>query len=108
MLTLLTSISFFLIPIEIDFRAIPKCEQYNPRLADEGCPKGGGGGIALKRGVVEFKTNKDGRTGFVNSENPRTVVNSCKGGGGGNCGNGKGGGGGNGTGNEGRGKGPIK
>ena len=107
MLTLLTSISFFLIPIEIDFRAIPKCEQYNPRLADEGCPKGGGGGIVIDKGRIEFRTTKDGRTGFVKDGKP-VGVGSCKGGGGGNCGNGKGGGGGNGTGNEGRGKGPIK
>lgn len=106
MVPFLTLVSIFLFPFEVNFKAPPKCETYNPRLADEGCPKGGGGGITLNKDRIEFKTTKDGRTGFVRGESP--INPGPCGGGGGNCGVGKGKGGGNGTGNEGRGKGPIK
>jgi hypothetical protein len=93
------ALSYVLIPIGLELKPIERCPTYNPRLADEGCPKGGGGGVPFPKGGTR-EPFKDFKFPIGNDDEE-----GCTGSGGGNCGEGEGQGGGNGTGSEGNVKG---
>lgn len=93
------ALSFIMIPVGLELKPIERCPTYNPRLADEGCPKGGGGGVPFSSDFAKKAYER---------AKPDDGGEGCTGSGGGNCGNGEGQGGGNGTGNEGMGKGLKK
>jgi len=97
---LLASLSLLIIdmPTALATHSHWHCKEYNPRLPDNGCARGGGN-------REERKSSSPSRKGKGGTDRPsgrNPGGNPC----GGNCGVGLGNGGGNGTGNEGGGQGP--